>query len=100
MVDRQALSMTFGGGMTRRQALRTAGAGFGYVALAAMLGRAAPRTTPGPLAPRAPHFPARAKRIIFLFMEGAPSQLDLWEYKPRLQQESGRPGPGGGILTG
>jgi hypothetical protein len=92
-----------GRGMTRRQALKTAGAGFGYLALAGLLGQNAPRATaapaPGPLAPRQPHFPARAKRIIFLFMEGAVSQMDTWEYKPRLQRDDGREGPGGGTLA-
>jgi hypothetical protein len=53
----------------------------------------------GPLAPRAGHFPARAKRIIFLFMEGAMSHVDTFEYKPKLQQSDGQSGPGGGKLT-
>ena len=48
---------------------------------------------PGPLAPKAPHFPAKAKRIIFLFMQGAMSQMDTWEYKPQLQQTTARPAP-------
>jgi hypothetical protein len=105
MLNPQNISAALGGRMTRRQALKTAGAGFGYVALAAMLGREAsanrePRPAPGPLAPREPHFPARARRIIFLFMEGAVSQMDTWEYKPQLQRDNGREGPGGGTLTG
>jgi hypothetical protein len=90
-------------GVSRRQALKSAGAGFGYLALAAMLGRRASASgaTPsaGPLVPRPPHFPARAKRIIFLFMEGALSQLDTFEYKPRLQRDDGRIAPGGATLT-
>jgi hypothetical protein len=99
-----AFSSALGARMTRRQALKTAGNGFGYVALAALLGREAAangprRSAPGPLAPRQPHFPARAKRIIFLFMEGAVSQLDTWEHKPQLQRDDGRVGPGGGTLT-
>ncbi|WP_165218918.1 DUF1501 domain-containing protein [Aquisphaera insulae] len=97
--------------LTRRQALRSAGAGFGSLALAGLLDQAAPAAraagTPGkpatpadrPLAPRPPHFPAKAKRIIFLFMQGAISQMDTWEYKPRLQQSDGKVGPGGGTLT-
>ncbi len=91
--------------LSRRQALKTVGAGFGYLALAGLLGQQAgassqrkPRT--GPLEPREPHFPAKAKRIIFLFMEGAMSQMDTFEYKPQLQGNDGRPGPGGGRLTG
>jgi hypothetical protein len=46
-----------------------------------------------PLAPRAPHFPARAKRVIFLFMKGGPSHLDTFDYKPKLQQDHGKPLP-------
>jgi hypothetical protein len=87
--------------VSRRQALKTAGAGFGYLALAGLLGENASRAAPvpGPLARRSPHFPAKAKRIIFLFMEGAMSQMDTWEYKPELQGNDARVGPGGGTLT-
>ncbi len=94
--------------LSRRQVLRSAGAGFGHLALAGMLGQAAQAqasgTTPAharpqPLAVKPPHFKPRATRIIFLFMEGAISQMDTFEYKPRLQQNGGKPGPGGGILT-
>ncbi len=90
----------------RRHWLRSVGAGFGYLALAGMIGqtRAAEqaRSKPSshPLAPRDPHFKAKAKRIIFLFMEGAISQHDTWEFKPKLQQDDGKPGPGGGTLVG
>jgi hypothetical protein len=55
--------------------------------------------TPGPLMPKPTHFPVKAKRIIFLFMEGAASQMDTWEYKPQLQADGGKVGPGGGTLT-
>jgi hypothetical protein len=91
--------------ISRRQLLKTTGAGFGYLALAGMLGEQTARagtnrqSTPGPLPPRQPHFRPRAKRIIFLFMEGAMSQMDTWEYKPQLQRNGGRFGPGGGTLT-
>jgi Protein of unknown function (DUF1501) len=88
---------------SRRQALKSAGAGFGYLALAGLLGQtqtpASDRSAPKPLAPREPHFKAKAKRIIFLFMEGAMSQVDTMEYKPHLQKDGGKPGPGGGTLT-
>src|SRR4051794_17241496 len=91
-------------GLTRREALKAAGTGFGYLALAGMLGQNAARAStnagPGPLAPKVPHFPAKAKRIIFLFMQGATSQMDTWEYKPKLQADNGKEGPGGGTLTG
>ena len=85
---------------SRRQVLKTASAGFGYLALAGMLGQNAARAAaPKHVAPRPPHFPVKAKRIIFLFMEGASSQMDTWEYKPQLQKNGGKVGPGGGTLT-
>ncbi len=84
------------GNLSRRQILRTTGAGFGALALAGMLAersRAAEDSgkQAGPLVPKAPHFAAKAKRIIFLFLEGAFSQLDTWEYKPALQAGMGKP---------
>ena len=83
---------------------RSAGAGFGYLALAGLLGQAAARASGArrsrtPLAPKPPHFTPKAKRIIFLFMEGAMSQMDTLEYKPQLQKDDGKAGPGGGTLT-
>lgn len=90
----------------RREVLRSAGAGFGYLALAGLLGsqpqivRAAEGTLPAPLAPKPPHFPVKAKRIIFLFMQGSISQMDTWEYKPKVQDDNGKVGPGGGTVTG
>jgi hypothetical protein len=80
--------------MTRRDMLRSCGIGFGSLALAALLnqnGRAA--SSADPLAPRAPHFPPRAKRVIFLFMHGGPSQVDTFDYKPLLQRDDGKPLP-------
>jgi Protein of unknown function (DUF1501) len=85
--------------LTRRQALKTAGAGFGYLAFAGLLGAQQRQPAPGPLAPRAPHFPVKAKRIIFCFMEGAMSQMDTFEYKPHLQRNDQRVAPGGAVLT-
>lgn len=88
---------------SRRSALRTASAGFGFLALAGMLGKvghgAPPKRDDRPLAPRPQHFPAKAKRIIFLFMEGAMSHVDTFDYKPQLQANDGKPGPGGGKLV-
>jgi hypothetical protein len=90
--------------ISRRQVLKSAGAGFGMVALAGLLGeqpvKAAGKDVPNPLAPKKPHFPAKAKRLIFLHMNGAMSQHDTFEYKPQLQKDDGKPGPGGGVLTG
>lgn len=95
---------------SRRQALKSAGTGFGYLALAGLLGQAAQAETaalsaaastgaPKPLAARLPHFPTKAKRIIFLFMQGAASQMDTWEYKAQLQKDGGKVAPGGGTLS-
>ncbi len=72
--------------MTRRHLLKSAAAGFGYLAFAGL----AAAEQAHPLAPRLGHHAARAKRIIFLFMHGGPSQVDTFDYKPRLQQEDGK----------
>jgi hypothetical protein len=93
--------------LSRRQALKSAGAGFGYLALAGLLGeqaRANPDRkhgggAPKPLAPKEPHFPVKAKRLIFVHMNGAMSQHDTFEYKAQLFKDNGKPGPGGGTLT-
>src|SRR5262249_25925369 len=84
---------------SRRDLLKSAGAGFGYLALAGMLGGSAAAGEEKPLAPKLPHFVPRAKRIIFLFMSGSMSQMDTWEYKSRVQKDDGKEGPGGGTLT-
>lgn len=93
--------------LTRRQALKSAKTGFGYLALASLLNDTVPKharanqgsATNRPLAPKQPVLKTSAKRIIFLFMEGATSQMDTWEYKPQLQADGGKIGPGGGTLT-
>ena len=85
--------------LSRRQMLAQAGAGLGSIALAAMLSRdnasraAAPRTVVNPLAPRAPHFTPRAQRVIYLFMHGGPSHVDLFDPKPELVRCAGQPLP-------
>lgn len=73
----------------RRRFLQCAGCGFGGVALRAMLADVA-AAADRPLAPRAPHFAPRAKRVIFLFMGGGPSQHDLFTPKPRLVRDHGK----------
>jgi Protein of unknown function (DUF1501) len=81
--------------ITRRQVLAQAG-GFGSVALAWMLnqdGFARADEPLDPLAPRPPHAPAKAKRIIYLFMHGGPSHLELFDPKPELQRLAGKPLP-------
>ncbi len=82
------------GAASRREALRR-GLGFGSLALAGLLGGPARAATDprNPLAPRPPHFPARAKRVIFLFMHGGPSQVDTFDYKPLLERDHGKPLP-------
>src|SRR5688572_28540117 len=88
---------------TRRDFLKRMGSGFGSVALAALAEErsaagagaasvaqsAVPIPLPNPLAPKRPHFRPRAKRVIFLWMQGGPSQMDLFDYKPRLASEGG-----------
>lgn len=81
---------------SRRQMLRTFASGFGLLPLADLLGAESdePKRDPAnPLAPRPPMFPARARRVIFLFMSGGPSHVDLFDPKPRLQADSGKPLP-------
>ena len=65
---------------SRRALLKTLSCGFGYLAFAGLATRAA--AAENPLAPRPPHFPARAKRVIFLTMRGGPSHVDTFDYKP------------------
>src|SRR5436190_3600283 len=82
---------------TRRQFFSRCGMGLGSIALASLLGdRLFAADTPkvvNPLAPRPPHFPAKAKNVIFLFMAGGPSQLELFDYKPKLIELNGQPIP-------
>ena len=76
--------------LSRRDLLQVSSAGFGSLALAGLLGAEQPK---GPLDIRAPHFPAKAKRVIFLFMHGGPSQVDTFDYKPLLKRDHGKPLP-------
>ena len=85
--------------ITRRWFFRQCGVGLGSIALASLLdaGRAFGAGSlaggAGPLAPRQPQFKPKAKRVIYLFMGGAPSQLDLFDYKPALAKYNGQPVP-------
>ncbi len=80
---------------SRRDFLRATSGGLGSLVIAAMLQQEAALTladtsqNTSPLAVKPTHFPARAKRVIFLFMSGGPSQVDLFDYKPRLANGSG-----------
>ena len=72
------------------------GAGFGMVGLRRPGGRA---DGADPLAPKAPHFPAKAKRVIYLFLNGGPSQVDTFDPKPKLDEYNGKPMPTGNLRT-
>ncbi|MGE0376582.1 MAG: DUF1501 domain-containing protein [Planctomycetaceae bacterium] len=76
----------------RRALLKSAACGFGSLALAGMCAERSPAGSTAqrnPLAERQPLFPARARRIIFIFMQGGPSQVDTFDYKPVLEQHDG-----------
>src|SRR6516162_11851497 len=81
---------------TRRHFFRDCALGVGSMALTSLLnGRplaAAPQVQ-RPLAPRQPHFAPRAKSVIYLFMAGGPSQLEMFDYKPKLMDYDGKPMP-------
>src|SRR5262245_14032245 len=91
--------------LQRRDFLRHAGTGLGGVALVSLLAEQGllandrsplrPAIRPeAPLAPRPPHFPARARRVLMIFCSGAVSHLDTWDYKPELVKRDGQPLPG------
>ena len=80
-------------GLNRRQLLQTCGAGFGTIALNDMLARTASAESAGAPNHAAPHFAAKAKRVIFLFMHGGPSHVDTFDYKPLLEKHHGQPLP-------
>src|SRR5688500_576889 len=80
--------------ISRREMLARCASGCGAVALATLMGQDSARAAvgaPSPFAPRASHYPAKAKSVIFLFMDGGPSQLDTFDPKPRLEREHGQP---------
>lgn len=80
---------------SRREFLKTGSNGFGYLAFAALAQQQMLRgnTAAGPLAPKAPHVMPRAKRVIFLCMQGAPSHVDTFDHKPKLSADSGKGAP-------
>ncbi|MBA2224735.1 MAG: DUF1501 domain-containing protein [Gemmataceae bacterium] len=84
---------------SRREFLRRAGGGFGLLALADLLHAEQARSV-NPLAPKKPHFPAKAKAVIWLFMNGGPSHVDTWDYKPELEKRDGQELPGFDPNTG
>jgi len=101
--------------LSRRLALQSTASGFGYLAFSALTtfaARQAAIASPvasatdqtkapgGPLSPRAPHFEPRAKRVIFLAMQGGPSHVDTFDYKPKLGEDHGAPARGVARLLG
>ena len=82
--------------MTRREMLEIMGGGFGLLGLHGYAGAA---TLGDPLAPKPPHFPPKAKRIINLFLNGGPSQVDTFDPKPMLDKYHGKPAPSGNLRT-
>jgi hypothetical protein len=94
------------GAISRREMIRSAGLGFGAWALLDLLAREgafaesqSPKSAANPLAAKPPMFPARAKRVVFLFMQGGPSHIDTFDPKPMLNKHKGQPLPAN-ILQG
>src|SRR5689334_19744504 len=79
--------------LTRREALRRVGSGFGMMAFAGMVSRSIAGAATGQ------DYPQRVKRVIFLFMNGGLSHVDSFDPKPMLEKYDGQPLPGGTILT-
>jgi hypothetical protein len=93
------------GSLSRRELLTKTGGGAGFLALAALLADEGLLSTAGaadgaagssadprlnPLAPKKSHYPAKAKSVIWLFMNGGPSHVDTWQYKPELEKRDGQ----------
>jgi hypothetical protein len=85
--------------LSRRALLRHTGTGLGLLGLAGLLADEARSAPANPLAPKAPHFAPKAKRIIHLFMNGGPSQVDTFDPKPALVKYQGQNPPGSGLKT-
>src|SRR6516162_4627939 len=87
--------------LTRRQALQEAAIGFGAMAVNSMLQQqrlfaaesALAKERTYDLKPKPPHFPAKAKRVIFIYIGGGPSTIDMWDPKPELMKYNGKPAP-------
>jgi hypothetical protein len=76
--------------VNRRQALKASACGFGQLALAGLLNRDSVAAPVNPVAAKQPHFKPRAKRVIFLFMQGGVSHVDSYDYKPLLEKKDGQ----------
>ncbi|MFO0813129.1 MAG: DUF1501 domain-containing protein [Gemmatales bacterium] len=86
---------------TRRSILQTMGCGFGWLAFSGLAAANTREKEASPLSPKPTHFPAKAKRVIFLTMRGGPSHVDTFDYKPKLEKDAGQPGrrPGTKLLA-
>ncbi len=82
--------------ISRRDLLKTSSCGFGYLALAGLMNSLAARESRAaasdnnPLVPKEPHFTPRARRVIFMFMQGGPSHVDMLDHKPQLEVDDGK----------
>jgi hypothetical protein len=85
--------------MSRRELLTRAGVGMGLVGLTQLLGDAAAADGLNPLAPKKPHFPAKAKRVIHIFANGGPEQVDTFDPKPALEKYAGKSLPATNLRT-
>ena len=88
--------------LTRREMLHHAGTGMGMLGLAALLGDdsvAHAADAANPLAPKAPHFPAKVKRVIHIYLNGGPAQMDTFDPKPMLKKYEGKKLPQGNLTT-
>src|SRR5689334_16997223 len=100
MKDFENVGLSRAHAATRREFLKTSGVSLGSVALASLLERdakAAPvakmPASRNPMAPKKPPLPAKAKHVIYLHLSGAPPQLDLYDYKPKLKELNMQPCP-------
>ncbi len=85
--------------LTRREMLHRCGMGFGALALGDLLSQAGKAASANPLSPRSAHFPAQAKHVIHIFLNGGPSHVDTFDPKPALEKYAGQPLPGGNLAT-
>ena len=83
----------------RRDFLARCGMGMGTVGLAGLLPSAGAAESVSPLAPKSPHFPGRAKRVIHFFLNGGPSHVDTFDPKPALAKYAGKQLPNENLLT-
>ena len=86
--------------LNRRAMLQQCGMGIGSLGLASLLQQEGLADVPNPLAARQPHFKTKAKSVIWLFINGGPSHVDTWDYKPALARHDGQALEGFDKFTG